>query len=140
MADVAVQQSSLLAAALWVVSVTSGLLELVGIVGIATLMLQVVRQRRGEIGLRRAIGATPFDIALQFFMEGMGLAAVGVISGLTIGVLSAGAAQALTSHSVVLELPFIVASVSFTLVAAGLACLLPAIEAARMEPAAALRS
>ena len=50
MADVAVQQSSLLAAALWVVSVTSGLLELVGIVGIATLMLQVVRQRRGEIG------------------------------------------------------------------------------------------
>jgi len=55
----------------WAVSALSVLLLFLGVVGIATLMLLVVRQRRAEIGLRRALGATPWDVALQFFLEGI---------------------------------------------------------------------
>ena len=140
MADVSAQQTGLLATALWVVSVSSGLLLLLGVVGIATLMLQVVRQRRAEIGLRRAIGATPFDVALQFFMEGMGLAIAGVLAGLLLGLVGTWIGQILISSAVAVQLPLLFVAVLVSLLAGGMACLVPAIAAARMEPAAALRS
>lgn len=140
MADVAALQSGLLATALWVVSATSGLLLLLGVVGIATLMLQVVRQRRAEIGLRRAIGARPSDVALQFFLEGMGLAAVGVLAGLALGILGAVVGQELLGGPVTIRLPLLALAVLVSLGAGGIACLVPAIAAARLEPAAALRS
>ena len=140
MADVSAQQTGLLATALWVVSASSGLLLLLGVVGIATLMLQVVRQRRAEIGLRRAIGATPFDVALQFFMEGMGLAIAGVLAGLLLGLVGTWIGQILISSAVAVQLPLLFVAVLVSLLAGGMACLVPAIAAARMEPAAALRS
>jgi putative ABC transport system permease protein len=98
-----------------------------------------VRQRRGEIGLRRALGATPLDIAVQFLLEGMTLATLGVLAGLGLGLL----AQALASRwsSVPLgfdaALPAIAALVSLGVSVA--ACLVPAVLAARLEPAVALR-
>lgn len=140
MADVSAQQTGLLATALWVVSVTSGLLLVLGVVGIATLMLQVVHQRRAEIGLRRAIGATPFDVALQFFLEGMGLTVVGVVAGLLVGVLGTWAGMQLLGSAVAVQPALLVAAVVVSLFTGGVACLAPAIAAARMEPAAALRS
>ena len=140
MADVSAQQTGLLAMALWVVSATSGLLLLLGVVGIATLMMQVVRQRRAEIGLRRALGATPFDVALQFFMEGMGLAIAGVIAGLLLGLFGTWVGQQVMNNAVAVQLPLLVIAVIVSLLSGGLACLVPAIVAARMEPAAALRS
>jgi len=60
MAEVALQQATLSATAVWMISLTSGLLFVLGVAGIATLMVQTLRQRKGEIGLRRAVGATPF--------------------------------------------------------------------------------
>lgn len=140
MADVSVQQSGLLATALWVVSVTSGLLLLLGVAGIATLMLQVVRQRRGEIGLRRAIGATPFDVALQFFMEGIGLSVVGVMAGSLLGIGGILVGQQLLGSTVTVQPLQVIIAIVVSLFAGGVACLAPAIIAARMEPAAALRS
>lgn len=140
MADVSAQHTGLLATALWVVSVSSGLLLLLGVVGIATLMLQVVRQRRAEIGLRRAVGATPFDVALQFFMEGMGLAIAGVMAGVLLGLVGTWIGQALISSAVSVQLPLLFIAVVVSLLAGGMACLVPAVAAARMEPAAALRS
>ena len=140
MADVSAQQTGLLATALWVVSVSSSLLLLLGVVGIATLMLQVVRQRRAEIGLRRALGATPFDVALQFFMEGMGLAVAGVMAGLLLGLLGTWVGQELITSAVAVQLPLLVIAVVVSLLAGGMACLAPAMVAARLEPAAALRS
>ena len=140
MADVSAQQTGLLATALWVVSATSGLLLLLGVVGIATLMMQVVRQRQAEIGLRRALGATPFDVALQFFMEGMGLAIAGVIAGLLLGLFGTWVGQQVMNNAVAVQLPLLVIAVIVSLLSGGIACLVPAIVAARMEPAAALRS
>jgi putative ABC transport system permease protein len=115
------------------------LLLVLGAVGIGTLMLLVVRQRRGEIGLRRALGATPLDIATQFLLEGITLATLGVLGGLGLGLL----AQIVAMHwsSTPLEydatLPTIAALVSLGVSIA--ACLVPAVLAARLEPAIALR-
>jgi putative ABC transport system permease protein len=139
MAEVAAQQSSLSAAAVWVVSLTSGLLLVLGVVGIATLMIQTVRQRRGEIGLRRAVGATPFDVAVQLFMEAMGLAGLGVLGGLIVGMAGAVVGQTLWGASVAVEAWLLLLTVLSSLAVSGLACLVPALIAAQVEPAAALR-
>jgi putative ABC transport system permease protein len=139
MAEVAAQQSSLSTTALWVVSLASGLLLLLGVVGIATLMVQVVRQRRAEIGLRRAIGATPFDIAAQLFVEAMSLAGVGVVAGLAIGVAGTLIGQALWGGAVNVDRTLVVVTALASLGASATACLVPARIAGRVEPAAALR-
>ena len=139
MAEVAAQQSSLSAAAVWVVSLISGLLLVLGVVGIATLMIQTVRQRRGEIGLRRAVGATPFDVAVQLFMEAMGLAGIGVLGGLLVGMAGAFVGEMLWGAFVTVDVGLLLLTVLSSLGVSGLACLVPALMAARVEPAAALR-
>jgi putative ABC transport system permease protein len=139
MAEAAAQQSSLSAAAVWVVSLTSGLLLVLGVVGIATLMVQTVRQRRREIGLRRAVGARPFDVAVQLFMEAMGLAGLGVLGGLIVGMGGAVVGQSLWGASVTVDMGLLLLTVLSSLVVSGLASLVPALIAARIEPAAALQ-
>lgn len=139
MAEAAAQQSSLSATAIWVVSLTSGLLLVLGMVGIATLMVHTVRQRRGEIGLRRAVGATPFDVAAQLFMEAMGLAGLGVLGGLMVGMAGAFVGQTLWGPFVAVDVWLLVLTVVSSLGVSGLACLVPALLAGRIEPASALR-
>jgi putative ABC transport system permease protein len=139
MAEVAAQQSHLSAAAVWVVSLISGLLLVLGVIGIATLMIQTVRQRRGEIGLRRAVGATPLDVAVQLFMEAMGLAGLGVLGGLIVGMAGAVIGQMVSGASVAVEVWLLLSTVLASLLVSGLASLVPALIAARVEPAAALR-
>jgi putative ABC transport system permease protein len=140
LADVAAEQTSLLATTTWAVTATSGLLLIMGVVGIATLMLLVVRQRRSEVGLRRALGATPADIAVQFFLEGETLATVGVFAGVLVGggLSLLISALARTPVEVDAKLPLIGAAAS--LIASAVACLVPAISAALLDPANALRS
>src|SRR5256884_5377805 len=70
---------------------------LVGGIGIANIMVISVLERRGEIGLRRAVGATRRHISVQFLTEPALLAAIGGIAGLALG---AGATEiyAATKH------------------------------------------
>ncbi len=112
---------------------------LVGAIGIANIMVISVLERRGEIGLRRALGATRRHISSQFLMESALLALLGGVGGLALG---AGATEvyALTQHE-----PFAVPL--YVLVAAPVAGLLigvlagvyPAAKAARLSPTEALR-
>jgi putative ABC transport system permease protein len=139
MAEVAVQQATLSATAMWVISLTSGLLFVLGVAGIATLMVQTIRQRQGEIGLRRAVGATPFDVGVHLFLETMMLAAAGVVAGLVVGVVGAFIASALGGGSITLDGPGVALVALATFAASGIACLVPAFIAAGVEPAAALR-
>ena len=136
-ANLTARQSDLLATVTWAASITSALLLIIGMAGITSLMLLVVRERASEVGLRRALGAVPGDIANQFFLEGMGLAATGVLGGCGLGLATAlilgwGAYAEL-------NLTLLGTSVVVSLVAGALASGVPAIMAARMEPAAALR-
>ena len=61
---------------------------LVGAIGIANIMVISVLERRGEIGLRRALGATRHNIRSQFLAESALLAALGGLAGLALGVLA----------------------------------------------------
>ena len=139
MAEAAVQQSTLSATAVWIVSLTSGLLLVLGVVGIATLMIQTVRQRAGEIGLRRAVGATRVDVAVQLFLEAMTLAGAGVIGGAVVGTTGALVGQAISATVLTLDSSLLLMTSVMSLVVSGIACLVPALIAARVEPAASLR-
>ena len=113
---------------------------LVGAVGVGNIMLIGVLERRSEIGLRRALGATKRQIRAQFLSEAILLAliggAVGVVSGAT-----ATAIYATTKHwTIVVPTTAWGGGLAAAILIGALAGLLPAIRAARMSPTEALRS
>ena len=113
---------------------------LVGTIGIANIMVISVLERRGEIGLRRALGATRRHIAVQFLTESALLAAIGGVAGLAIG---AGATEVycLTkSQPFVVPLYALVAAPLAGFLIGALAGLYPAAKAARLSPTEALRT
>lgn len=140
LSDLAFEQSDLLDTVVWVVSFTALLLLLTGSVGIVTLMMLVVRQRRAEIGLRRALGATPVDIAIQFFVEGISLAGAGIFLGLGLGVGGSFLITKMFSTQVAGSFALPLLGVLVSVAASTVACVVPAIGAARLEPSNALRS
>ena len=113
---------------------------LVGAIGIANIMVISVLERRGEIGLRRALGATRRHISLQFLAESALLAVLGGIAGLALG---AGATEvyAATRHEpFVVPLYALIAAPAAGLVIGMLAGLYPAAKASRLSPTEALRA
>jgi putative ABC transport system permease protein len=117
---------------------TAGIALLVAAVVIANIMLIAVRERVGEIGLRKAVGATDRQIVGQFLLESL---VVTLVSGLAGAGLGAGLLTlASRSHEDVSLAPdSIVVGVLAALVVGVLAGLLPARRAARLEPVDALR-
>jgi putative ABC transport system permease protein len=113
---------------------------LVGTIGIANIMVISVLERRGEIGLRRALGATKRHIWAQFLAESAVLAVIGGIGGLLIGA-GATALYAQAKHEpFVVPLYALIAAPAAGLVIGALAGLYPAMKAARLSPTEALRA
>ncbi|MGZ4185619.1 MAG: ABC transporter permease [Solirubrobacteraceae bacterium] len=113
---------------------------LVGTIGIANIMVISVLERRGEIGLRRALGATKRHIWAQFLAESAVLAVIGGIGGLLIGA-GATALYAQAKHEpFVIPLYALIAAPAAGLVIGALAGLYPAMKAARLSPTEALRA
>ena len=83
-----------------------GLSLIVGALGIANITLVGVMERTGEIGLRRAIGATRGHIAAQFLLESASMGVVGGIIGASIGVLIVVGVSAYQVWSPVLDLRY----------------------------------
>jgi putative ABC transport system permease protein len=111
---------------------------LVGAIGVANTMVISVLERRSEIGLRRALGATKGNIRLQFLTEAMLLAMLGGAAGLAIGA-GATAIYAHTKHwSIVIPTVAWAGGLSAAIAIGALAGLLPALRAARIAPAQAL--
>ncbi|MFD5555368.1 ABC transporter permease [Streptomyces sp. NPDC127068] len=115
-----------------------GVALLVGGVGVGNTMVISVLERRSEIGLRRALGATRGQIRLQFVMESLLLSVLGGVAGTVLGVLiTAG-------YAVSREWPAVVpawasaAGTGSTLVIGALAGLYPAVRASRLAPTEAL--
>jgi putative ABC transport system permease protein len=112
----------------------------VGALGIANVMLMAVLERRGEIGLRRALGATRGAIGGQFFSEALLLAAIGGVLGVTAG-MCIGAAYATSQGWPVVVSPVGIAiGVGATAAVGSVAGLYPALRASRVPPSDALRA
>jgi putative ABC transport system permease protein len=111
----------------------------VGGVGITNVMVISVLERRGEIGVRRALGARRVHIATQFLAEAGVLAAVGGLAGVAIG--SAVTAIYARSQDWMVDVPVsaLAAAAAISLGVGLLAGVSPAIRAARLDPAEALR-
>ncbi|HTJ38260.1 MAG TPA: ABC transporter permease [Dactylosporangium sp.] len=111
---------------------------LVGGVGVANTMVISVLERRGEIGLRRALGATRAQIRTQFLAESLLLSALGGAGGALLGAATTGAYAAAQHWTPVLPLWAAAGGTAATLVIGGLAGLYPAIRASRLSPTEAL--
>ena len=116
-----------------------GLSLIVGAIGIGNITLVSVIERTGEIGLRRAIGATRRHIAAQFLLESASLGVIGGILGASLGILIVVAVSAYQVWTPVLDpaAPFLAPLIGGAI---GLVSgTYPALRAARLEPVEAFR-
>jgi putative ABC transport system permease protein len=112
---------------------------LVGGIGIANTMVISVLERRSEIGLRRALGATRGHVRAQFLVESLLLAAGGGLAGLLIGSLVTGAYASARGWTAVVPPEALAGGLGAALAIGAAAGLYPAGRAARLSPTEALR-
>ncbi|RMB84056.1 ABC transporter permease [Streptomyces shenzhenensis] len=118
-----------------------GLVSLiVGAIGIANVTLVTVMERVGEIGLRRALGASRRQIAGQFLMESTMIGLLGGVIGASLGVVVVVSASALKDWTPVLDSRLALGAPVAGALVGLLAGVYPALRASRMEPVEALRA
>src|SRR5262245_8682086 len=113
---------------------------LVGGVGIANVMVISVLERRSEIGLRRALGATRRHVSVQFLSEALLLSAAGGLAGVVLGATVTAVYDAARGWEVVVPTVGLVGGVAAALVIGAVAGLYPAMRASRLAPTDALRT
>ncbi len=112
----------------------------VGGVGIANVMVISVLERRAEIGVRRALGATRRHVRLQFMVESVVLAGMGGLLGVALGTAATVVYADVRGWRLSVPLVALVGGVAASLVVGALAGLYPAARAARLAPAEAVRA
>jgi putative ABC transport system permease protein len=113
---------------------------LVGAVGVANIMLISVLERRSEIGLRRALGATKGHIRTQFLSEAILLALLGGAVGVALGILATAIYAHTKNWMTVIPTLAWAGGLAAAIAIGAIAGLLPAIRAARLSPTDALRT
>lgn len=131
-----------ISALVWIVGI--GTLT-AGVIGVSNIMLVVVKERTREIGIRRAIGATPWTITSQIVLESVLLTGLAGYLGLVSGMATMELASSLIPSTSFFHRPEVsvgsaLVALAVLIVAGILAGLLPADRALRVRPVEALRS
>lgn len=112
---------------------------LVGGIGIMNIMLVSLSERRAEIGLRMAIGATPGQIRLQFLTESMLISLCGGIIGIACGIAGALLASRFGSLPIELAMDIVLLATGFSIATGLFFGYYPASKAAQLDPIDALK-
>jgi putative ABC transport system permease protein len=113
---------------------------IVGAVGVANIMIISVLERRSEIGLCRALGATKRQIRTQFLAESILLAVIGGVVGVLAGAAATAVYASSKSWAVVIPVEAWSGGIVSAILIGAFAGLMPAVRASRMPPAVALRT
>jgi len=113
---------------------------LVGAVGVANIMIISVLERRSEIGLRRALGATKGNIRTQFLGESILLAVIGGVVGVLAGAAATAVYASSQNWAVVIPVEAWSGGIASAILIGAFAGLMPAVRASRMPPTVALRT
>ncbi len=121
--------------------IISAISLLVGGIGIMNIMLASITERVREIGIRKAIGATFFDVFTQILVESVVIAVIGGLAGLVTSSLLVNFLGSLspTSNTPIITVEAMILAFAFSVIIGVLAGLFPAFKAARLSPLQALR-
>lgn len=111
----------------------------VGGIGIMNMMLVSVTERTSEIGLRKALGAEPQSIQLQFIIESIFLSVFGGVLGLGVGMLIAYVASLFIGFKLTISIATILLAIGFSAIVGIIFGFMPARKASRLNPIDALR-
>lgn len=125
---------------MWIVGIFS---IIAGVIGVSNIMLIIVKDRTKEIGIRKALGATPRSIVGMIFQESIFITAIAGYIGLCAGVGLLAVLQGIESdffRQPEINFGIAIAATIVLILAGGLAGLLPALQASRINPVKAIKS
>jgi putative ABC transport system permease protein len=123
-----------------VLAAIAGISLLVGGVGVSNIMLVSVRERTKEIGLRKAVGARPRDIGVQFLLEAVLLTTIGGVIGIGLGIGASLIVGALTPVPAAITWWSIALAFGVSAAVGIIFGVVPAMRAGRLDPVIALRT
>lgn len=121
-------------------SIIGGISLIVGMFGIANIMFVTVRERTSMIGLKKAIGAKKRSILFEFLMEAAMLCILGGAIGLFFVYILTLVLSGPLKFPVYISIPMLIITIIICVTVGILAGIIPASQAARMDPVAAIRS
>ncbi|HBZ57194.1 MAG TPA: ABC transporter permease [Syntrophobacteraceae bacterium] len=113
---------------------------LIGGIGILSIMILIVNERRVEIGIRRAVGSRKRDIVLQFLMESSVISFTGGLAGVILGMLTSILIYRLTALPFQVSLAGLLLAFLASVVVGGLAGIYPSQKATAIQPVDVIRS
>jgi putative ABC transport system permease protein len=123
-----------------VLAAIAGISLLVGGVGVSNIMLVSVRERTKEIGLRKAVGARPRDIGIQFLLEAVLLTTIGGVLGMALGIGAALLVDRLTPVPAAITWWSLALAFGVSAFVGIVFGVVPAQRAGRLDPVVALRT